>query len=107
MVRFTILGEYGDVLSVAHRDRCLTVVQPTRAGEPWTDEECAKLRRRFEQGVSLVDLVIVHQRTHGAIVAELKRLGAVRPRATTLGASGARTSRTSRARARARRRRRR
>ena len=89
-LKLKCVNQHGETTSLTHDGLTLTVVPPLRAGQPWTDEEDAKLRWRFEKGLELDDLALVHERTRGAITAELKRLGLIpsslRPTRRMLGA---------------------
>ena len=77
MAKLIMKSVHGDVQSMTKNGVTLSVVPPLRAGHPWTVEEDEKLRWRFEKGVPMADLALVHQRTRGAIKAELKRLGLI------------------------------
>ena len=57
--------------SKKHRDL------PERVGKPWSENEDKALIKSFENGISLNDLVIKHQRTRGAIRTRLVRLGKI------------------------------
>ena len=50
---------------------------PERVGKPWSEPEDKALVKAFENGISLNDLVIKHQRTRGAIRTRLVRLGKI------------------------------
>jgi len=52
---------------------------PKRVGKPWSENEDKTLIKAFEQGISLNDLVLKHQRTRGAIRTRLVRLGKITP----------------------------
>ena len=52
---------------------------PERVGKPWSKDEDKALIKAFEQGISLNDLVLKHQRTRGAIRTRLVRLGKITP----------------------------
>ena len=50
---------------------------PERVGKPWSENEDKALIQAFENGISINDLVIKHQRTRGAIRSRLIRLGKI------------------------------
>ena len=50
---------------------------PERVGKPWSENEDKALIKAFENGISINDLVIKHQRTRGAIRSRLDRLGKI------------------------------
>ena len=50
---------------------------PERVGKPWSENEDKALIKAFENGISINDLVIKHQRTRGAIRSRLVRLGKI------------------------------
>lgn len=50
---------------------------PQRAGQPWTEQESSLLEKRFDQDVSISDIAREHERTSGAIKAQLERLGKI------------------------------
>ena len=50
---------------------------PPRAGHPWDDQEDVDLVAAWERGDVLADLADGHERTEGAIVSRLVKLGAV------------------------------
>ena len=50
---------------------------PKRVGKPWSENEDKALIKAFENGISINDLVIKHQRTRGAIRSRLVRLGKI------------------------------
>ena len=50
---------------------------PERVGKPWSENEDNALIKAFENGISINDLVIKHQRTRGAIRSRLVRLGKI------------------------------
>ena len=52
---------------------------PKRVGRPWSENEDKALIKAFDNGISLNDLVIKHQRTRGAIRTRLVRLGKIDP----------------------------
>jgi hypothetical protein len=49
--------------------------RPDMAGRSWSDEESRWLVEQFNEGIGILELAIRHQRTKGAIRAQLKRLG--------------------------------
>lgn len=49
--------------------------RPVRVGEPWNGEEDHKLIHAFEAGESFSQIAKAHQRSRGAIVSRLVRLG--------------------------------
>jgi hypothetical protein len=50
---------------------------PERVGKPWSENEDKALIKAIENGISINDLVIKHQRTRGAIRSRLVRLGKI------------------------------
>ncbi|MDQ7826172.1 MAG: hypothetical protein RDV48_25440 [Candidatus Eremiobacteraeota bacterium] len=50
---------------------------PERAGKPWDEEETEMLLRRYDEGLSFVELAREHKRTRGAIESQLARLGKI------------------------------
>ena len=50
---------------------------PQRAGQPWNEKESSLLEKRFDQGLSISDIAREHERTSGAIKAQLERLGKI------------------------------
>ncbi len=52
---------------------------PQGAGKPWTQEQDAQLRREFHQELHFDEIAKIHQRTRGAIIARLVRLGELAP----------------------------
>lgn len=50
---------------------------PQRAGHPWTEQESSLLETRFDEGLSISDIAREHERTSGAIKAQLERLGKI------------------------------
>ena len=57
--------------SKKHRDL------PERVGKPWSENEDKALIKASENGISINDLVIKHQRTRGAIRSRWVRLGKI------------------------------
>ena len=49
--------------------------RPVRAGRPWSQEDDARLAEDFDKGMSMAELATLHERSRGAIVARLERLG--------------------------------
>lgn len=47
--------------------------RPERAGLAWTDEEDARIKQEFVEGVSIKDIASLHNRTTGAIRSRLKK----------------------------------
>ena len=52
-------------------------LRPDMAGRPWSDEESKSLVEQFDKGIRILELAIRHQRSKGAIRAQLKRLGKI------------------------------
>lgn len=52
-------------------------LRPDMAGRSWSDEESKWLIEQFDKGIGILELAIRHQRTKGAIRAQLKRLGKI------------------------------
>lgn len=50
---------------------------PENSGQPWTDEEDARLGRTYDAGKSIEDLAGLHKRSKWAIEARLARLGKI------------------------------
>ncbi|HIF9165370.1 TPA: hypothetical protein ACX6SG_002424 [Photobacterium damselae] len=50
---------------------------PKNAGLPWAEEERDKLVQTFNANTSVDELSIIHDRTRGAIIAELKKQGLI------------------------------
>lgn len=48
---------------------------PTKAGEPWTDEEAQQVVAAYESGQTMAEIAKEHQRTKGAIQSRLEKLG--------------------------------
>lgn len=48
---------------------------PQNAGKAWTTEEDHQLMERFDKGISVKELSVVHNRTEGAIKSRLMKLG--------------------------------
>lgn len=51
-----------------------------KAYAPWTDEETARLSERYSNGASIATLTGEFERSRGAIVRRLERLGLIDPR---------------------------
>lgn len=52
---------------------------PERAGKPWDKEESDAMAMNFDKGMKIGELAKEHKRTHGAIVAQLAKLGKIEP----------------------------
>jgi len=52
-------------------------LRPDMAGKSWCDEESKLLVEQFDKGIGILELAIRHQRSKGAIRAQLKRLGKI------------------------------
>ena len=52
---------------------------PPNAGKPWTEEDEAALMQMFDTGSTIAEISAQFQRTNGAIVRRLERLGRLRP----------------------------
>ena len=52
---------------------------PPNAGKPWTEADEAALMQMFDVGCSVEEMQARFQRTNGAIVRRLERLGRLRP----------------------------
>ena len=50
---------------------------PGKAGQPWSEEEDARLGKAYDSGQSIEDLAQTHQRSRWAIEARLARLGKI------------------------------
>ncbi|EEZ39319.1 hypothetical protein VDA_000337 [Photobacterium damselae subsp. damselae CIP 102761] len=50
---------------------------PKNAGLPWAEEERDKLVQAFNTNTSVDELSVIHARTRGAIIAELKKQGLI------------------------------
>lgn len=50
---------------------------PARAGKPWDKGESDLLIERFDEGMGIAQLAKEHQRTRGAIEAQLGKLGKI------------------------------
>lgn len=53
--------------------------RPRNYGLPWTDDARSEVAKGFEDGKSIEDLAATHERTRGAIQAELIRQGLLSP----------------------------
>lgn len=52
---------------------------PPNAGKPWTEADEAALMQMFDVGCSMEEMQARFQRTNGAIIRRLERLGRLRP----------------------------
>ncbi len=50
---------------------------PARAGKSWSQVECQKVARAFENGVAIENIANQQNRTEGAIIARLAQLGLI------------------------------
>lgn len=50
---------------------------PERAGKPWDKAESDLLAKRFDERIEITELAKQHQRTRGAIVSQLAKLGKI------------------------------
>jgi len=57
--------------------------RPTRAGEPWDKDEDQKLAHAFHAGEPFSHIAEIHQRSRGAIVSRLVRLGCIQRKSST------------------------
>jgi len=64
-----------DALEAAHKREMRKKALPRRAGQPWDDEESSLLISRYEQSIGIKELAQQHERTKGAIVSQLTKLG--------------------------------
>ena len=64
-----------EALETAHRKEKRKKSLPRRAGQPWDDEESSLLIKRYEQSINIKELARQHERTTGAIVSQLSKLG--------------------------------
>jgi len=62
-------------LEAAHKREMRKKALPCRAGQPWDDEESSLLISRYEQSIGIKELAEQHERTKGAIVSQLTKLG--------------------------------
>ena len=53
---------------------------PQRAGQPWNAEESQILAERFDGNIPINEIARLHQRTRGAIAAQLIKLGKINHR---------------------------
>lgn len=67
------------------------IERPKRAGEVWDDEEDRKVTHAFHAGKPFAQIANSHQRSRGAIVSRLVRLGEIEPKTTSSAASGSTT----------------
>jgi hypothetical protein len=72
------------------RDTKSDTERPLRAGEAWDAEEDRKLTHAFHAGEPFTQLAKSHQRSRGAIVSRLTRLGEIEP--TTASSATSRAS---------------
>ena len=75
-------------LRVKQRRATATQGHPARAGAPWSPAEDAEIRKEFRSATKFEDIAVKHQRTKGAIVSRLVKLGEVHDKGR---ASAART----------------
>jgi hypothetical protein len=73
----TVRALFAAIAALPKSSRPKTPSRSGRAGEPWSDQEDQRLREAFGGGMSVADLASSHERTRGAIVARLVRLGLV------------------------------
>ena len=73
------LNKITEVLSSAEKTVNKQRDLPQRVGKPWSESEDKALIKHFENGSSINDLVIKHQRTRGAIRSRLVKLGKISP----------------------------
>lgn len=59
----------------ARQEKCRHL--PNRAGQPWDAAESQQLIERFDGGMSVNEIASLHQRTRGAIAAQLVKLGKI------------------------------
>ncbi len=57
--------------------------RPTRAGEPWDEDEDQRLAHAFHAGEPFSQIAETHQRSRGAIVSRLVRLGYIQRKSST------------------------
>lgn len=50
---------------------------PKNAGKPWGEEEDKNLGNQFEEGASIKDLALTHERTESSIQSRLIKLGKI------------------------------
>ena len=62
-------------MEAAHKSEMRKKALPRRAGQPWDDEESSLLIKRYEQSIDIKELAQQHERTKGAIVSQLSKLG--------------------------------
>ena len=62
-------------MEAAHKRERRKKALPRRAGQPWDDEESSLLISRYEQSIGIKELAQQHERTKGAIVSQLTKLG--------------------------------
>ena len=67
---YKVLEELGEVAVPAEE-----LNKPTRAGERWSTDEEARLKRAYEREVTISQLAKNHGRTEGAIRSRLEKLG--------------------------------
>jgi hypothetical protein len=61
------------------RQENLDLGRPRNYGLPWTDGDRAKVAKAFEDGSAIEELAATHERSQGAIRAELIRQGLLTP----------------------------
>ena len=57
--------------------------RPNKAGEPWDEDEDQKLSHAFHAGEPFAQIAETHQRSRGAIVSRLVRLGHIQRKSST------------------------
>jgi len=57
--------------------------RPTKAGEPWNEDEDQRLAHAFHASEPFSQIAETHQRSRGAIVLRLVRLGCIQRKSTT------------------------
>ncbi len=53
--------------------------RPAMTGKPWSADEDGRLVKAFDEGASIPELTIAHERLPGGIRSRLNKLGRVRP----------------------------
>lgn len=61
------------------RQENLDLGRPRNYGMPWTDDSRSQVAKGFEDGKTIEELATTHERTQGAIRAELIRQGLLSP----------------------------
>lgn len=72
------LAQHSQRTPRAPRDASL----PSKAGQPWTDDEDRQLCSAFDAGATIDDLATSHSRTVGAIKSRLEKQGRLPPAST-------------------------